>query len=428
MSAYPKSFVPVISQLSEYSRNKIRVNCTANTTFNPYDVTVIDLPEGKLDNWTFSIGGVITTTTPVPTAPAGGGNAPAQKWAISPSVEQLIDSMYVEVGGIAIHPSLTNYNQIWDIYANYKGTYNKYAQRSILNLEPGTKTGQGTAPQANMTSVPFQMNNFLGYMNDVRINHTDLMPPMRLYIRWASPNILATSAASAQASYYLSNVFCTIDYLTVSPLYNAMIQDKLSSSALQIPYTNFTSIFGAAGTTTGSVRWSTTANCLEMVMGTFLNQAYNSPSQTAYNVNTFRSGFFTKGGTNIAGSAPGAFTSQFSVNGIQYPQIPMDFGRLEIYLETLQCFSEDKDLTTETNPNFSSISNYGNNFFVHAHSFTFNDGDSHHRLCGLSGAGNQLIGSWTTNATVTDNVLPLIILQHKSILEIGSGKSIRYIH
>lgn len=423
MSAYPKSFVPLISELSEYSRNKIRVNCTANTTFNPYDVTVIDMPEGKLDDWTFSIGGQITTTTATPT-----GSNP-QLFAIPPSSEQLIDSMYVEVGGIAIHPSLTNYNQIWDIYANYKGTFNKFAQRSILNLEPPKYSSNYTAPSANLTAAPFQINNFLGYLNDVRINHTDLMPPMRLYIRWASPNILATSGAAAGANYQLQNVYCTVDYLTVSPLYNAMIQDKLNSSALQIPYTNFTSIFGASGTTNGSVRWSTTANCLEMVMGTFLNQQYNSAAQSPYNTSTFRSGYFTKGGSNLGKTTQiGSVTSQFSVNGIQYPQIPMDFARLEPYLETLQCFSEDKDLTTEINPNFNSLTSYGTNFFVHAHSFTFNDNDSSHRLCGLSGAGNQLLGSWTTMATPTDNVLPLIILQHKSILEIGSGKSIRYIH
>lgn len=422
MSAYPKSFIPAISELSSFSKNKIRVNCTANTTFNPYDVTVIDLPEGKLDNWSFSIGGQITTYN---------NTSGSSNYAIPPSAEQLIDSMYVEVGGISIHPSLTNYNQIWDTLATYKGTYNKFAQRSILNLEPGTKsiTTSPFTPTANLTLQPFQINNFLGYLNDVRINHTDLMPTMRLYIRWASPNILANSIAGSSSSYTLQNVYCTVDYITVSPLYNAMIQDKLNNSALQVPYTNYTSIFGASGTTTGSIRWSTTANCLEMVWGTFLNPTYNSTANNGINPNTFRSNYFTKGGAKLGNfTGIGNFTSQFSVNGINYPQIPMDYARLEPYLETLQTFSEDKDLTTETNPNFSSLYQYGTNFFTHAHSFTYNDSESSHRLCGLSGAGNMLLGSWTTNASVADNVLPLIVLQHKSVLEIGSGKSIRYIH
>jgi hypothetical protein len=65
---------------------------------------------------------------------------------------------------------------------------------------------------------------------------------------------------------------------------------------------------------------------------------------------------------------------------------------------------------------------------VHDHSFTFDDEDSATRLCGLSGMGANLMGTWETSSSVSTSVVPLIILQHRSILEIASNRNIRYCH
>jgi len=54
------------------------------------------------------------------------------------------------------------------------------------------------------------------------------------------------------------------------------------------------------------------------------------------------------------------------------------------------------------------------------------DDPNEHRLCGLDGRGNQVIGTFATSGSA-DNVIPLLFIQHKSLLRVGSNKMIEYI-
>jgi hypothetical protein len=407
MSAIPKSFFPFLSELSEFSRNKIRVSTTANDSANPYDVTIIQLPEGKVDLSTFSVGGLVTTTTSAGAANVG-------------SVEQLIDQLYVEIGGISIIPAMTYYNQIWQIHADLQGVWNRKGLRQILNLQKP----DATLPAANQVAVPFQLNQFIGFLKDISILLTDRMPPIRIYIKWAAPSVLACNATAATTNYSLSKLYATVDLLGLSPVYDQLISDKLSQGSLQMPFTNFTTVPGGSGALTQSSRWSTSANCVERVFGTFLATTFNT-NNAQQDATTYYSPYFTRGSPNLNVNC----ASRFSINGVQYPNIPMDATRGEILLDTMQAMNEDHDLTTALHPSLTTLANFHSKFFVHAHSFTYDDEDSSHRMCGLSGLGSQLLGTFDTVSTQADaNLLPFIFIQHKSVLEVGSSRTVRYIH
>jgi hypothetical protein len=197
-------------------------------------------------------------------------------------------------------------------------------------------------------------------------------------------------------------------------VYDLLISDKRSQGSLQIPFTNFTTVPGATQTLTQTTRWSTSANCVERVMATFLKPTYNATT-LAYNATSFSSQYFTRGSPNLNTNC----TSRFSVNGVQYPNIPMDATRGEILLDTVQALNEDHDLTTAQHPEMDSLPAFHGAFFVHAHSFTYNDDESDHRMCGLSGLGTQLLGTYETVSTQNDSVLPIVFIQHKSVLEVG---------
>ena len=419
---WPKSWVyPALNELKEFSRNKVRVGVTANTTFNPFDMTVIELPESKLDMNTFSISGNVSTSS-----------TSSNNFCITPSIEEMIASVSLEIGGESITPNMNNnYNQIWNTISTFQGTYNRFYQRKILQLEPGVKNGSNTPPTANQTNVPFQLNNFLGPINDIRLLPTDRLPPVKIIIRWDTPNVCASAlAAGGNNSYQITNLKCSVDYITTSPTYNTLIGDRLANGGIKIPFTNYASTIGTVGSVNQSTRWTTSGNCIERVIGTFLSPTYNAPSNNGMNTVTARSGFFTKGPTFAAATAqPNAFTSQFTVNGLPYPTYPVDFQSGDIFLHTLQALNEDKDLTTEQHAGMQNLQLFGQNFFAHAYSFTYSDMESINRMCGLSGAGNLISGMWTTTSSVTsESYLPMIIVQSKSILWIGSGRSIRYIH
>lgn len=406
MSAIPKSFFPFLLELSEFSRNKLRVLTTANDTANPYDVTIIQLPEGKLDLSTFSLGGLLTTTTTTGKAVVG-------------SVEQLVDQLYVEIGGISVIPAMTFYNQIWQVHADLQGVWGRKGLRQIMQAQNVV----GTDPAANLTNVPFQMNQFIGFLKDIQVLNTDRMPPVRIYIKWASPAVLACAASTTGATYSLSKLYATVDLLGLSQYYDTIISDKLVQGALQIPFTNFTTIPGASQPLTQTTRWSTSANCVERVFGTFLPTTYNT-ANAQVDSTTYSSPYFTRGSANLNTNC----TSRFSINGVMYPNIPMDAPRAEILLDTMQALNEDHDLTTLQHPSLSNLSNFHSKFFTHCHSFTYDDDESPHRMCGLSGLGSQLLGTWDTISTQSDTVLPFVFVQHKSVLEIGNSKVVRYIH
>lgn len=407
MSAIPKSFFPFLTELSEFSRNKIRVPTTANDSAKPFDVTIIQLPEGKLALDTFSLGGLLTTLSA------------ANKFAVAGSVEQLIDQLYIELGGISVIPAMTYYNQIWQIHADLQGVWNRKGLRQMLQLQKTTET----APTENQTKVPFQLNQFVGFLKDIQVLLTDRMPPVRIYIKWASPAVLACSHASSSPDYKLEGLYATVDLLGLSPVYDQLISDKLSQAPLQIPFTNFTTVPGATAELGQTTRWSTSANCVERVFGTFLSPTFTS-SASALDATTYSSPYFTRGSANLNSE----LASTFSINGVRYPNIPMRAERAEILLDTMQAINEDHDLTTQQHPNLTSLANFHSKFFVHAHSFTYDDEESKNRLCGLSGAGTQLLGVWETSSSQLDTVLPMIFVQHKSILEIGSGRVVRYVH
>lgn len=407
MSAIPKSFFPFLTELSEFSRNKIRVPTTANDSAKPYDVTIVQLPEGKLDMSTFSLGGLLTTLSA------------ANKFAVAGSVEQLIDQLYIELGGISVIPAMTYYNQIWQIHADLQGVWNRSGLRKMLQLQKTTDT----APAANQDKVPFQLNQFVGFLKDIGVLLTDRMPPVRVYIKWASPAVLACSHANSSPDYKLEGLYATVDLLGLSPVYDQLISDKLSQAPLQIPFTNFTTVPGATAELGQTTRWSTSANCVERVFGTFLSPTFTS-SASALDATTYSSPYFTRGSANLNSE----LASTFSINGVRYPNIPMRAERAEILLDTMQAMNEDHDLTTQQHPNLTSLTNFHSKFFVHAHSFTYDDEESKNRLCGLSGLGTQLLGMWETVSSQADTVLPMIFVQHKSILEIGSNRVVRYVH
>jgi hypothetical protein len=161
------------------------------------------------------------------------------------------------------------------------------------------------------------------------------------------------------------------------------------------------------------------------IYATTLPANYQTGNQVG-DATTYYSPVFNKGASGLSGTTD--LTSRFTVNGVSYPNTPLQLNRGEILLSTLETMNEAHDITSTPHPNFDTLTKFAQKFFVHAHNFGFDDEDSATRLVGLSGLGNNLLGTWETSSAVSTVVVPLIILQHKSILEIGQGRCIRYVH
>lgn len=419
MSTIPKAFNTVLTSFNEFSRKKIRINTIGKDTASPGELTQILLPEGKLDMSTFSLGGFGEVTVAT------------DHFAQLPPANLLIEQLMVEVGSVQLHASFNWYNQVWEILSDFTGQWTKSKINHILNLLPA----DNAAPAAGNTVlkadgvIPFQINKWLGFLGDVGVLLTDRLPPVRISIRWAQNNVLATDATAAAASYKLLGLYSTVDVLKLSPAYDGLKDDALAAKIpIQIPYTNYQCIPGVTAGLTNVTRFSSTADALERVYGTFLQPTYQDPNQVK-DTNTWVSPAFNRGTAQLASG----FAARFTINGMSFGDTPSIFERGEILLQTLQTLNEDHDVTSAVHPGLTTLALFGSKFFVHGNNFSWNDSDSLTRKCGLSALGQSLIGSWETNATAgqassANQAIPLVILQTKSVLEIGADRTVRVIY
>ena len=332
-------------------------------------------------------------------------------------IEAMIDSVYIEVGGIAIQTGFTNYGDLWNIIKDYTLEDRKNF-RKVLQLDTAP-----LVPASNFTcsNVPFAMYNFLGFLGSVKMLDSTIIPPVKVYFRLAPNSVLGQYPLNASTNtYQLTSVSATIDIMDISDgVYYPMIANRLAQSPIEIPFQAYTTVVGGMGAATSATRFSTSTDCLEGVIGT-LKPAYYLDN--GYNSNAARSSYYTRCGSNTTIS-----TSQFFVNGIPYPSIPLDNSVGEVFYSTAHGFNQSQECLGSTNSNMNSLTAWQNHFFVHGHSFGIpNQSEDDHRLVGLSGRGNQLIGSWQLTGSGS-NVQPLMFLKHRSVLRIGAGKSVELV-
>lgn len=400
MSAYPKSFSYVLSRFQNLSRQKYRLVPSAQTSFGPNDQLVMDLPVGLLALDTFTLQGLVSTS-------ATGGTTPSVK---CPPIEEMIENITVEVGGIQIC-SISNYAQLYDVFRTLQMA-DKYSYRQVLQLEqqPGA-----LATSTMQTNVPWAMYNFLGFIGSNKVLDTTLLPQVRLYIRWASSSCLSTVGSPTSATYSLTNVSGTIDVLDIADgIYSKMVQSRLQSAPLEVPFKNYTVVVGSLGAPTQSTRFSTSAHCLEKIIAFPIDTNVND---RAHRNLSGLSTYFRRNGSMIT-------DSQFMINSVPYPAVPAT--RADAFVATSHVMNLSQDTVGASHPNLNSLDNFANEFWVHALSLTWDsDGDSQ-RLCGIDARGGTLVGSWNTNGSGT-NFQPCVVLVHSSVLRIGPNRTVELV-
>jgi hypothetical protein len=414
MSTYPKAFSYYLSRLNNFSRQKLRLQTLANTQFNPNDQIVIELQQGVYDLTTFTVQGFVNT------------NAGAGAGVYLPFAEGLIESVSIECGGVSIQNAFNNYGDLFNIFRQYQ-MEDKKRFRRVLQLEDQQTGAHGANGDAAMIAAgvtgdtPFAIYNWLGFLGSVKVLDTTLLPPVKIYIRLSPTAVLARHSGSvATPTYRISDFRATMDVMSIDDgVYYNMVSQRLQSSPLEIPFENYTTVAGGLGAPTQSTRWSTSADCVEGIIATF---KVENPLSFVPDAETGQSTYFTRTGQHVRDSV-------FRVNGVSYPTLPSDNAIGDIFIDTAHTLGASQDTVGQTDPLMRTLTLWRDNFWVHARSFTYPDAEDSHRLCGLSGRGNQLLGSWDTNAIAGTHpaVQPILWLKHKSIMRIGANKMVEVV-
>lgn len=376
----------------------------AQTSFNPNDQIVFTLPEGLVDLTTLTLHGKLTTT-------ATGGTTPS---TYAPPIEAMIDSIYIDVGGVGIQTSFTNYNQLFNIFRDFQ-MIDKKALRGILQNDANPSA---TGNSYTLTNSPFAVQSWLGLLGSVKQLDTTLIPPVKVYIRLSPVACLSIGGAANPTaySYSWSSVYASVDVLDISDgMYYNAVASKLASSPIEVVFDNYATVIGSSGAVTQSHRFSTSTDCLESVIATMLSTSY---TDNAHNTTTALSTYFTRKGDTVS-------TSQFLVNGVPYPSYPLDNTVGEPFVQTSQTLGIANDVTTQTNANMNTLTVFNSTFWTHAINFGVPYAIDDRYVCGLSGRGNALQISF--NTTGTSNGIPICWLKQRSILRIGSGKAVELV-
>jgi hypothetical protein len=405
MSSFPKAFTYPISRLANFSRQRYRLTTQGGTTltYGPNDQIIVDLPVGLLDMSTFTLHGRLSTSV-------SGGTTPGT-WA--PPIEMCFSDVYVEIGGVAV-TNLNQYGNIFNVFRDMQ-LWDCHSYRRVLQNE--ITPGQTVLPSPTMNNVPVACWNWLGFLG-TKVLDTTILPPVRLYLRLAPSSVLGTTGSPTSATYTLNNTSFTVDVMDLADgVYSAMIQQRLKSAPIEIPYDNYQVVLGAQGAVT-STRFSTSAHCVQSVFAWFAPTNWTQAVQS-YVQSTALSAYFRRVRGNLT-------DSQFRINSVPYPAIPASFAEGEIFAATSHAMNLSQDTLGQSNPNLDSLTKFQDDHFVHFHSFCYDaDGDDH-RLSGLDARGNQLIGSWEANGA-SGSFTPVVVLKCKSILRIGAGKLVEQI-
>ena len=406
MSGYPKAFSYFLTRLNNFSRQKIRLATVANTSFSANDQIVIELPQGLVDLSTFTLQGNAFT--------ADG----AAHGVYMPPAELCIDNIQIEVGGVALQNGFSLYGDLFDIYRHYHAWDRKSYRQILQNDTHPTATASNYA----LSNQPFAIWNWLGFLSSVKVLDTTILPTVKLFIRLAPNSILTAHAGNASTkTYKWTNVKATVDLLDISDgIYYNFIKSRLLQAPLELPFDNYTTVVGSLGAVTSTTRWSTSADCLEMVLGTFKPVGYDSNS---INSNLAVSDYFCHGGKD---STTAVTTSQMSVNGIRYPSIPLQNADGDVFITTSHSLGTAQEVVGASDSSMDSLARWSSNYWLHAQSFTYPDSEDAHRLTGLSGRGNQIIGTFELTGSGS-NILPVVYLKHKSVLRIGNGKMVEVV-
>lgn len=412
MSAYPKSMQFAVSRLAGYSKNGVKLRPMSQSTAVAGDVVVFELPVNTIvDLRTFSILSLGSTS-----GATGTGNAVR----FPKHVESLIDSIQVEINGTLIDSGFLTYHQLNKLYMDYFCGVDKNATlRSLMQNGDLTATGAITSNAATDgldSNVLLCFNSFLGFLScKCPVIDTSILGQVRVLVRLA-PNSVLLGKGTFTAGYSLSNIFATIDVISVNDgFYYDMVQQRLAEAPIEVMFDRYYVFQNGIGSGGQTTRWAVSTQSLDWVIG-LLQPNTSRTTPNVINTTTLTSESFTRSGANITDSV-------FFFNNIQYPNYVPRNDDGTVLTETLQNLNVLADLVGGGDSGLRTFANWQNNFWCHVHRFNHipDAGDDNRLISGLNTLGANSQGVWQTTGTAT-NVWPSVFVKTTATLAIGQGR------
>lgn len=395
--SYPRQLSYYLNKLNGLSRNTVKLfPSTPTTNVRNNDIIRVLLPQNTIvDLRSFVMNFLGSTTTTA-------GNA-----AFPKHIESILDSVHLEVNGAPVSPS----SQFQNIPFKIMADYTLRDRESARFLQGGASVAAGFT---NQTNVRYSIFNFLGFLStaEPRLVDTSIIGDCHVVLRLASPNILVKDATCAGEGFSLNSLDFSIDIYSLDDggYYSSMIQKRLETGVIEIPFKYWLSFVGSPGQT--RIQGTVSTQSLNLVILTTQPSSFGGTANL--NTTTGSSDYFTRGHSSIT-------TSQVFVNNIAYPQYPTPM--FEAYYHSLKALNIHLDTLGWVDTGLNSLANFTNNYMTHIQRFSMPSSGDERLQSGIDTRGTMGVirGEFNTSAT---NITPVLLCECNGTLVVGAGRQV----
>ena len=482
VSGFPKNLAYTLKQLSNFTKQTVKVIPDRTTNINFGDVSRFKLPpSAMIDFRTISIFADVSLYNDQ-TANTG------YSLHLPRNTASLIQQLTITCNGVQLC-NINDYNLLYNTLYDLEGAdYSQTSKRFLENADPSVYYYSKSTIAANTpiaavnttfnsassyeTSRPIVINNFLGFLGSLSTHVLDLNDTGDIYIeiRWAQPNVLWGSTNITAPTAFATVTGCKFDNLRMtcskinfeSSEYYDLKAQKLTSDGLLVGYYDYWTSRGSASNKSGNinVNFNITTNSLDQCIATFQKGDYqtikplvlanadadtaaianaksfsqiladpityttstSSAKMNAYIGDAFnQSYYFMRAGADLA-------TSQWSINSTNIDPYPLPPS--EVWNQNLIALGNNNiDFgTSGVHPGCLSLFHFLKYYFCHILSLENLSGDGLMWRSGLSGNGSTVninyAATFQKNSGGVDNtesIQPVIFCRSTKVLTIQSG-------
>ena len=308
MSMYPENLLYMIKKMQGYSRNNCKILPLTSTTSQNGGVVQVRLPTNSLISLeSFALHGNMTVT----------GATKAATFARHSS--SLIRSMQVQVGGQTVQ-HLNNYGTVWSALQQSTQGVNASSSNKLLEFDAPVVA----ITKSMTTPTPFIVKDMLGFFQaSPSIIDTSLLGEIVISFTIESDPLKYSfnETGCTGVSLALSNLFCSLDIISIQDgVYDMVAQQALQSGLqLEIPIPSYYTFQHAAASDDYNTQFTIGCQSLDacMVLQTLSGQGFaNNSTISAANGLVVQRGLAFDGASACVTDGDGWY---FQVNGSQVP-------------------------------------------------------------------------------------------------------------
>ena len=285
------------TQMSDYTRNKYRLDTTSATIASAGQIITCNFPEASLlDMKSFRFH--FTIATSVSNTNGSSGTADYIFPAVPDDASTLIQKLEVYLNGVQVSSGQNEYNSMCRLVKIGKGSNDRNSSYGQLTANSFIVT----PPSAIIQTANLCVSEWNGFLNDLstRFLPTSLMGQIQVRITMANNAVLvpttyvssvgaiATTLTTNGAlnaltmSYSISNIRFSIDAISVCPAYNEMLSQQLTREGqLKLNYKEYYTFLAS---NILSNRYALSSSSIDEMWGSLRPSTYNQNGQPATSV------------------------------------------------------------------------------------------------------------------------------------------------